>query len=211
MKFIFIAIIILLLQDFGIAFLAVKKCSPKETITCIRAAASCDEKNEDLVGRRQMLWLASASIVAVPAIAGALGVADGNLPDLPPEAVRSYLQYRIPLQINTDYFVFELQELMDDPQKWGDVGQLFRVNNNKGQGQPSRIERDYVNPMRIISLSMPPDTAEDLRDAQLKFEKAMSKITKATAGIRRDLLVEIDSKAVPVAKEGWDDGRVALN
>jgi len=26
-----------------------------------------------------------------------------------------------------------------DIDQWGEVGQLFRVNNNKGQGQPSKI------------------------------------------------------------------------
>ena len=40
------------------------------------------------------------------------GPSDGNLPDLPPDAVRSYLQYRIPLQTAADYYVFELQSLL---------------------------------------------------------------------------------------------------
>jgi hypothetical protein len=40
------------------------------------------------------------------------GPGDGNLPDLPPDAVRSYLQYRIPLQTAADYYVFELQSLL---------------------------------------------------------------------------------------------------
>jgi len=201
---------LLLLQTPVDAFTAISKAQPKSKT--IHDAAPSAEQFEDVVGRRQMLKLASMSVLAIPTIAGAAGTAnDGNLPDLPPEAIRSYLQYRIPLQINADYYVFELQELMDDPQKWGDIGQLFQVNNNKGQGQPSRIERDYVNPMRILGLSMPPDAADEMRDAQFKFEKGMAKITKATAGIRRDLPVEIDKSAVPLAKEGWEEGRVALN
>lgn len=65
--------------------------------------------------------------------------------------------------------------------------------------------------MRILGLSMPPEYADDLRDSQFAFEKAMSKLTKATAGIKRDLPVEISSEAVPKAKEAWDEGRVALN
>ena len=47
-----------------------------------------------------------------------------------------------------------------------------------GQGLPSRIEREFVNPMRIIGLSMPPEYADDIRDSQFAFEKAMSKMTK---------------------------------
>lgn len=201
---------LLLARSPGAAFTSVVK-ARTESYTILDSTTS-DEHFEDFVGRRQMLKMASMSFLALPTIAGAAGGPDdGNLPDLPPEAVRSYLQYRIPLQINADYYVFELQELMDDPQKWGDIGQLFQVNNNKGQGQPSRIERDYVNPMRILALSMPPDTADEMRDAQFKFEKAMAKVTKATAGIRRDLPIEIDTSAVPLAQAGWEDGRVALN
>ena len=79
-----------------------------------------------------------------PSAGAASGIAtmsDGNLPDLPNEAVRSYLQYRIPLQLAADYYIFALQGMIADIDQWGDVGQLFRVNNNKGQGQPSKIGR----------------------------------------------------------------------
>ena len=65
--------------------------------------------------------------------------------------------------------------------------------------------------MRIIGLSMPPDVADEIRDSQFAFEKAMSRLTKATKDIRRDLPVEIDPTAVPKAQAAWDDGRVALN
>lgn len=139
------------------------------------------------------------------------GPADGNLPDLPPEAVRSYLQYRVPIQISADYYVFEFQDKVKDPDEWGAIGELFQTNNNRGQGQPNRIEREYVNPMRILGLSMPPDIAEQMQDAQYKFERAMAGISKATAGVRRDLPVEIDKNAIPLALVGWEEGRQALN
>eukprot|EP00553_Chaetoceros_curvisetus_P002496 CAMPEP_0204616414 /NCGR_PEP_ID=MMETSP0717-20131115/3663_1 /ASSEMBLY_ACC=CAM_ASM_000666 /TAXON_ID=230516 /ORGANISM="Chaetoceros curvisetus" /LENGTH=287 /DNA_ID=CAMNT_0051629651 /DNA_START=27 /DNA_END=890 /DNA_ORIENTATION=+ len=139
------------------------------------------------------------------------GVEDGNLPDLPPEARKSYLQYRIPLQLAADYYLFELMPKLSNIDDWGEVNQLFQVNNNKGQGSPSKIERDYTNTMRIIGLSMPPDEADDMRTAQFKFEKAMNKISKSVNGVRRDLPVEIDPKSVDNAKAGWEDGRVALN
>lgn len=91
------------------------------------------------------------------------------------------------------------------------MSQLFRVNNNKGQGQPSKIERDYVNPMRVLLLSFPPDVSEDMREAQFRFERAMNNISKATAGYRKDLPVEIDSKSIVDAQKGWEEGRTALN
>ncbi len=74
---------------------------------------------------------------------------------------------------------------------WGEVGQLFA---SSGGGQPSRMERDFINPMRILELSMPPDEAEALQKARNMFEKAMQIIGKATAGIRRDLPVEVSQK-----------------
>ena len=85
------------------------------------------------------------------------------------------------------------------------------MNNNKGQGQPSRIERDYINPMRILSLSMPSDAAEDMREAQFKFEKAAAGLSKITTGVRRDLPVEIGPNAQKDALAKWSDGRIALN
>ncbi len=169
--------------------------------------------------RRQFLSFVSASVVATqlvghpgPAFAVATtGSKDGNLPDLPSEAVRSYLQYRIPLQIAADCYIFELQNMVADIDKWGEVGQLFQVNNNRGQGQPSKVERDFVNPMRILLLSMPPDVSDEMRDAQFRFEKAMNAISKATAGYRKDLPVEIPASSLTAASAGWEDGRVALN
>ncbi|KAL7578430.1 hypothetical protein ACA910_012823 [Epithemia clementina (nom. ined.)] len=39
----------------------------------------------------------------------------------------------------------------------------------------------------------------------------MARIGKATAGIRRDLPVEVDKKLAPEAMDGWNEGRKALN
>jgi len=167
---------------------------------------------------RRDFFATSAAMALLTAVApnanAATGIAtasDGLLPDLPSEAVRAYLQYRVQLQISADFYVFSIQDRIGDIDEWGEIGQLFRVNNNKGQGQPSKIERDFVNPMRILLLSFPPDVSEDMRDAQFRFEKAANKISKATAGYRRDLPVEISPDQIATAKAGWDEGRVALN
>uniref|UniRef100_A0A7S0T8T8 Uncharacterized protein n=1 Tax=Pseudo-nitzschia delicatissima TaxID=44447 RepID=A0A7S0T8T8_9STRA len=157
---------------------------------------------------------AFALLTGVSPSASAAGIAtasDGNLPDLPNEAVRAYLQYRVQLQISADSYVFSLQDKVGDIDEWGEIGQLFQVNNNRGQGQPSKIERDFVNPMRVLLLSFPPDVSEDMRDAQFKFERAANKISKATAGYRRDLPVDIPASSINDAKAGWDEGRIALN
>lgn len=136
----------------------------------------------------------------------------GLLPDLPPDASRSYLQYRTPLQISADYYLFDLRDQVKDTNSWGEIGQLFNGQNARGgQGQPSAVERNFINPMRILGLSMPPDTADEMRAAQFEFERAMAKLSKATAGIRKDLPIEISKDAVPTAMSSWEDGRIALN
>lgn len=45
-------------------------------------------------------------------------VAKGNMPDLPPDTVRSYLQYRIPLQTSADYYTFELRDKLTKTAEW---------------------------------------------------------------------------------------------
>lgn len=54
------------------------------------------------------------------------------------------------LKTKADYYVFELQDKVADIDEWGDINQAFQTNNNKGQGQPNKVERDFTNPMRII-------------------------------------------------------------
>lgn len=136
----------------------------------------------------------------------------GELPDLPNQAVASYLQYRFQLQLAADYYIFDLQTMVGDTNEFGAVNELVASKGARGgQGGATRIERDYVNPMRIIGLSMPPEYADEIRDSQFAFEKAMSKLTKATNGIRRDLPVEIDPSVVPKAQAAWEEGRVAFN
>lgn len=186
--------------------------------TKLPASASSDE-----ISRRQLVSSTAASIfassflVSVPSTANGAevkitGGMDGNLPDLPSEASRSYLQYRIPLQIAADFFIFELQPKLANVDDWGEINTLFQSNNARaGQGSPSKIERDFTNPMRILGLSMPPEEAEEMRAAQFKFERAMQNISKAVSGIRRDLPVEIDKGAIVKAQNGWEEGRLALN
>ena len=72
-------------------------------------------------------------------------------------------------------------------------------------------EEDFVNPMRILGLSLPPDVSDELRDAQFKFEKAMFALTKATKGYRKDLPVAVSDAEIQAAENAWEDGRVAIN
>lgn len=188
-----------------------------------------DHHNDDGRGDQttRRAWLqATMSLVVAAALVPAEGASAAALPpprvpttsssgllsDLPPEAVRSYLQYRFPLQLAADFYIFDLQTMVRDTDEFGAVNDLVASKGSRGGGGgASRIERDYVNPMRIIGLSMPPEYADDIRDTQFAFEKAMARLTKATGGIRRGLSVEIDKEAVPSAVAAWEEGRMALN
>lgn len=175
-------------------------------------AAIPDASDANLVTRRgvfEFATVAAGTSVLMPQ--QVLAADEGSLSDLPPEAARSYLQYRVALQTGADFYVWDLQEKVKNVNDWGDIADLFKASTARGGGQPNRIERDFVNPMRILGLSMPPDISDKLRESQFKFERAMATITKATAGVRRDLPVEIDKNAEKVASAAWDDGRVALN
>jgi len=165
--------------------------------------------------RRNLFQAMPAALIAAQG-AAFLGiepaVAASAIDDLPPAAAKSYYQYRIALQTAADYYIFDLQEKVGNLDEWGNIGELFQSNNARGgQGQPSRIERDFVNPMRIVLLSMPPDISEDMRGAQFKFETAMQKISKATGGYRKDLPVEVPLSSIEDAKQGWEEGRIAYN
>lgn len=130
--------------------------------------------------------------------------ADGNLGDLTPEALRSYLQYRMQLQTSADFYVFELLDKLRDTSNWGDVNELYA-------GSPNRLEREFTNIFRIIGLSMPPEEADVMREAQYEFERSIRSLSKVTGGIRRDLPIEIDKDAVNNALISWDSGRIAIN
>lgn len=205
--FLFITLFIQFVVAFS--FSSKKACTLTHSSTCLNAVKVEDEERRNLFKMIPAAMLATQQTL----LAGAeTASASGNLDDLPSDAAKAYLQYRIPLQIAADSYIFDLQGKVGDIDEWGNIGQLFQSNNARGgQGQPSKVERDFVNPMRIVLLSMPPDISEEMRDAQFKFEAAMNKISKATGGYRKDLPVEIPRSSVDNAKAGWEDGRIALN
>ena len=52
-----------------------------------------------------------------------------------PKEVIEAINYGALQYVNLD----ELQDKVGDIDEWGEIGQLFQVNNNRGQGQPSKI------------------------------------------------------------------------
>lgn len=115
------------------------------------------------------------------------------------------------LQLAGDYYVFELHDNVANPQAWDLVGGSM-IGRNIGSAQsPSKMERDIINPMRVLSLAFPPDAGgEEMTDALTKFQSAMFRLGRAAPA-------SPGSTAGPSAKElaqamsYWDEGRVALN
>lgn len=119
------------------------------------ALAAVDESSstENLVTRRGIFRGASfAAVASVLAPQSVLAADVGGLDDLPPEAARSYLQYRMPLQTSADYYLWTLQSKVKDTNDWGEIGELFQTNSARGGGQPNRIERDFINPSEFSLL-----------------------------------------------------------
>jgi hypothetical protein len=186
--------------------------SRQRVASTLTALAADESRTGKQITRRGVFQIASIAVgESLFASQSALAVDQGSLDDLPPQAARSYLQYRLPLQMGADYYLWTLQEKIKDTNDWGEIGELFQTNSARSGGQPNKIERDFTNPMRILGLSLPEEYGEKLRESQFKFEKAMAEITKATAGVRRDLPVEIEKNAEKNALDAWDNGRVALN
>lgn len=211
MKLYFLVVPLLLSACEGFLVLSNGEHRWRSTMTAAHLHAD-ESSRENLATRRDIFHVASIAAGASLYSPQSVLAADvGGLDDLPPEAARSYLQYRLPLQTSADYYIWTLQSKVKDTNDWGEIGELFQTNTARAGGQPNRIERDFINPMRILGLSMPPEFADKMRESQFKFEKAMASITKATAGIRRDLPVEIDKGAEKAAMEGWNEGRLALN
>ena len=71
-------------------------------------------------GTAALVGLLSPMASNVP-VAKAAGSA---LDDLPPEAQRSYKQYRIPLQIAADYYLWELRDKISVIDDWGEVNEV---------------------------------------------------------------------------------------
>ena len=94
-------------------------------------SASADPQNEHDLGRRDLFRnlvtsAGTAALVLSPMtsnvpVANAAGSA---LDDLPPEAQRSYKQYRIPLQIAADYYLWELRDKISVIDDWGEVNEV---------------------------------------------------------------------------------------
>jgi hypothetical protein len=122
------------------------------------------------------------------------------------------LQYWTALQLAADFYVFELRDNVLNPQKWDLVGAVMESKSIGSAQSVSRLEREFISPMRVLSLAFPPDLGGDEMTAALGgFQKAMGKLGK-NARSTEGVITELPSKKeIAQVFEYWDAGRVSLN
>mmetsp|Transcript_14119 Transcript_14119/g.42301 ORF Transcript_14119/g.42301 Transcript_14119/m.42301 type:complete len:298 (+) Transcript_14119:289-1182(+) len=167
------------------------------------------------IGRIVASSLAAASLAAAgspwPAAAA---VADGvTYDDLPPKAQQAYQQYWPALQLAADSYVFELYDLLPEPGRWDSIGAITESTDIGSAASVSKLEREYLTPMRILALAFPPDAGgEEMQAALNKFQGSMFQLSRlARAGQTTGNVAAPSAKEVAAVEKTWDDGRTAIN
>jgi len=186
-----------------------------------------------VVGRRALLSGTATALGIVvarphplPAFADILnrGVADVTysaatrkaaeaLDDLPPKSKQAYLQYLPQFQLDADFFTFELIPLLSQPGRWDLIYKVTDVQTAGAATSVSRLEREFITPMRQVALAFPPDLYGDEMQSSINdFQKAMFKFSTLA---RKN--AQVGNVAAPSAQEikqlesAFDEGRVAFN
>jgi len=111
-------------------------------------------------------------------------------------------------------FVFDILPSTLDPNQWPTIAPIFTQNSARaGQGSPSKIERDFTNPMRILRLAVPPEDSDfnNLQIGEDRFARAMAKVGRIVSQAGGDIPVEITDKDVKAVNEGMEEARLGLN
>uniref|UniRef100_A0A7S4EV24 Uncharacterized protein n=1 Tax=Chrysotila carterae TaxID=13221 RepID=A0A7S4EV24_CHRCT len=131
--------------------------------------------------------------------------------DLPKNTKQAYDQYWRPLQLGADFYVFELRDQISNPQKWDLVGSLAEGKSIGSASSPSRLEREFLSPMRILSLAFPPDAGgDDLQAALDGFERAMFNIGRLAKSAPGGLETP-KAEQINMVLNQWESGRGYLN
>jgi len=136
-----------------------------------------------------------------------------TLDDLPPKAKQAYLQYLPQFQLDADYFAFELVPLLDQPGRWDNIFKITESTNIGSAASVSRLEREFITPMRQVALAFPPDMyGEEMVESIDNFQKSMYRFSQLA---RKN--AQTGNTAGPTAAEikevgiAFDASRLALN
>ena len=163
------------------------------------------------LSRRAILGGAAAAVLTPSA-----SLADASLDaleDLPPKAKQAYLQYLPQLQLDSDYFVFELLPMLSQPGRWDRITDLTSSTDIGSAASVSRLDREFITPMRILSLSFPPDMGGDDMQTDIdKFQTAMYSMSRqAKLGATTGNVAGPSNKEVVAIYGTYDNARLALN
>jgi hypothetical protein len=169
------------------------------------------------LSRRGVLKFASGTAIAVTPLSSSAFTTDPGKPpvqssaaldNLPRNTVIAYQRTWPTLQLATDFYCFELLDRVKSPQKWDLVGAFVGLG---GDSSASRLEREFLSPMTILSLAFPPDEGGDeMQEALYAFRSSMGKLVKV-AGVSPGV-TEGPSAADKTAALGhWETGRESLN
>jgi len=165
---------------------------------------------------------AAASFATAPALALDSLIVDANaakkadvglLDEIPPKAKQAYLQYLPQLQLDADFYLFELAPMLEQPGRWDRIGDLTSSTDIGSAASVSRLEREFVTPMKILALAFPPDLGgEDMLTALNKFQQSMFLLSRqARKGATTGNVAAPSQKEVAEVYATWEAGRVALN
>jgi len=137
----------------------------------------------------------------------------GMLDEIPPKAKQAYLQYLPTLQLAADYFVFELQPQLDDPGRYDRVFALTEAGTAGSATSVSKLEREFVTPMKILCLAFPPDLGgEEMQTSLDAFQRSMFKLSQQTRkGASTGNTAGASAAEIKEIIATYDVGRVALN
>jgi len=137
----------------------------------------------------------------------------GMLDEIPPKAKQAYLQYLPQLQLDADYYFFELGPMLAEPGRWDRIVSLTETGTAGAATSVSRLEREFVTPMKILALSFPPDLGgEEMQDALNKFQKNMFVLASlARKGATTGNVAAPSSKEVAEVYATYEAGRVQIN
>ena len=160
------------------------------------------------LSRRAVLGGCAAAVLA-PSSAWS----DDPLAELPPKAKQAYLQYLPQLQLDGDYFAFVLEPLVAQPGRWDQISALVTSTDIGSAASVSRLEREFITPMRQIALSFPPDLGgEEMQDAIDKFQRNIYSLAAAARKGSTIGNTAGPSKAeLKAVEDSFDGGRQAMN
>jgi len=163
------------------------------------------------LSRRALTLGAAAALVGGGAPSHA--IESLTLDELPSKAQSAYKQYWPAMQLAGDFYVFELRDLVGFPGRWDQIGELTASTNIGSAASVSKLEREFLTPMRILALSFPPDAGgEEMQEALDTFQTTMFQMSRqARIGQTTGNLAAPDQKSITAMEATWNRGAVAIN